>query len=258
MTRPDADADADDGPRGRRTSKGERTKAAIAEAALALFQEHGYEATTMRAVAERAGVAVGNAYYYFRSKEHLIQAFYERTHVEHLAAFEPALETQTSFSELLTHLLVTKIETAEPYHRFSGQLFKTAADPRSPLNPFSEESREVREQATELLARLIDASDLKVPGDLADELPNLLWLYEMSVIMFWVHDESRDRVRTRRLIDRTVELVATLLSLSRLPLMGSLRRKVPELLAELRLPEDPVAGEDPAADQDHPPSPGTD
>ena len=68
------------------TNKGGQTKAAILQAALDMFQESGYEETTMRAIAERAGVSLGNAYYYFHSKEHLIQAFYHRTHEEHLEA----------------------------------------------------------------------------------------------------------------------------------------------------------------------------
>ena len=41
---------------------------------MRLFRENGYEATTMRAIAKEAGVATGNAYYYFGSKEELIQA----------------------------------------------------------------------------------------------------------------------------------------------------------------------------------------
>jgi transposase-like protein len=49
----------------RRGSKGEQTRRAIAEAALRLFREQGYEATTMRAIAKEAGVATGNAYYYW-------------------------------------------------------------------------------------------------------------------------------------------------------------------------------------------------
>jgi len=220
----------------RHTKKGERTKSQIVEVALALFFERGYDATTMRAVAERAGVAVGNAYYYFESKEHLVQAFYARTHAEHLSAFEPILEKETSLKELLRQLLTTKIETAEPYHRFSGLLFKNAADPKSVLNPFSDASREVRDQATELFARLLEKTDQKVPADLLEELPNLLWLYEMSVILFWIHDESEGRLRTRKLIDRTVDIVTKLIQLSRLPLMGPLRRTVPKLLVELRQP----------------------
>src|SRR5207244_2446742 len=76
---------------GGRTPKGEQTRALILQTALDLFRERGYEETTMRAIAERAGVALGNAYYYFRSKEHLIQAFYARAHEEHVAAARPIL-----------------------------------------------------------------------------------------------------------------------------------------------------------------------
>ena len=46
----------------------------------------------MRAIAQKAGVSLGNAYYYFSSKEYLIQAFYQRLHDDHLAVSEPALE----------------------------------------------------------------------------------------------------------------------------------------------------------------------
>ena len=46
-----------------RSTKGEQTRAVIAEAALRMFREQGYEATTMRAIAKEAGVATGNAYY---------------------------------------------------------------------------------------------------------------------------------------------------------------------------------------------------
>jgi AcrR family transcriptional regulator len=73
-------------PARRRGSKGEQTRRAIAEAALRLFREQGYEATTMRAIAKEAGVATGNAYYYFGSKEELIHEYYARNHAEHAAA----------------------------------------------------------------------------------------------------------------------------------------------------------------------------
>ena len=239
-----------------RTRKGERTKAAILEAALELFRERGFEAATMRAVAERAGVSVGNAYYYFESKEHLIQAFYGRSHQDHLKRFEPLLARERAFKELLRQLLRTKVETSEPYHRFAGLLFKTAADPRSPLNPFSAESSEVREDATALLERVVRESGLKVPDDLRPELPNLLWLYEMAIILFWIHDESEGRARTYRLIDRTVDIVTNLLTVSKLPLMGPLRKTVPRLLADLRAPgadvSDAAKGERPQTTPDPP------
>ena len=124
--------------------KGERTRAQILEAALELFRERGYDETTMRAIAERAGVAVGNAYYYFRSKEHLIQAFYQQTHQEHLEASREILARERGLRERLLGVMRAKLDTIMPYHRFAGVLFKTAADPASPLNPFSEESGPTR------------------------------------------------------------------------------------------------------------------
>ena len=66
--------------------KSVRTRSAIIDAALRLFRERGYEATTMRAIAAEAGVSVGNAYYYFESKEQLIQGFYDRAQVAHAEA----------------------------------------------------------------------------------------------------------------------------------------------------------------------------
>src|SRR3954471_22259676 len=100
--------------RPKKRRKGEETRAQILETALDLFRERGYEETTMRAIAERAGVALGNAYYYYRSKEHLIQAFYARSHQEHLAAALPILERERDLTARLHGVLRTKIETAEP------------------------------------------------------------------------------------------------------------------------------------------------
>src|SRR5438067_11691564 len=123
-----------------KTPKGEQTKALILNSALDLLRNRGYERTTMRAIASKAGVSLGNAYHYFPSKDHLIQAFYHRTHEEHLAASQPILEKESSLKERLLAIMRLKISTLEPYHRFAGVLFKTAADPHNPLNPFADES----------------------------------------------------------------------------------------------------------------------
>jgi len=69
----------------------------ILNSALELLRDLGYEKTTMRAIAKKAGVSLGNAYHYFGSKDHLIQAFYHRTHAEHLAASLPVLEKESEF-----------------------------------------------------------------------------------------------------------------------------------------------------------------
>jgi AcrR family transcriptional regulator len=216
------------------TPKGERTRALILESALELLRTNGYEKTTMRAIAKRAGVSLGNAYHYFGSKEHLIQAFYQRTHEEHLKATRSALEEETTLMARLLTVMKLKISTLEPYHEFAGVLFKTAADPRSPLNPFADESAPVRQDAIRLFAQLVEQTRMRIPPDLRAELPYLLWLYHMGVILFWIHDSSPKSARTYRLIDRTVDLIDRMISLASNPLMRPVRKRALKMVAELR------------------------
>lgn len=217
-----------------KTRKGKQSRANIVNTALDLIRERGFEETTMRAIAEKAGVSLGNAYHYYPSKAHLIQAFYQRTHEEHLAASHPVLERESTLKGRLINVMRLKISTLEPYHEFSGVLFKTAADPHSPLNPFAEESAAVRQDSIKLFKELVSGSKTRVPNDLKAELPYLLWLYHMGVILFWIHDSSPQQRRTYRLIDRTVDLLDRLISLASNPLMSPVRKRALRLVAELR------------------------
>ncbi|MBN9275133.1 MAG: TetR family transcriptional regulator, partial [Mesorhizobium sp.] len=53
-------------------SDGEKTEAAIREAATALIAHHGYEATSMRQLAAEVGVQAAALYRYFPTKEDLL------------------------------------------------------------------------------------------------------------------------------------------------------------------------------------------
>jgi AcrR family transcriptional regulator len=214
--------------------KGEQTKALILSTALEMLHERGYEATTMRAIAEKAGVSLGNAYHYFGSKDHLIQAFYHRIHEDHLQASLPALQKESSLKGRLLAVMRLKIETLEPYHEFAGVLFQTAADPHSPLNPFAHASAPVRRDSVQLFEQLLEQTKARIPNDLRAELPYLLWLYHMGIVLFWIHDSSRKRARTYRLIDQTVDLLDKLISLASNPLMRPVRKRALKLVAELR------------------------
>lgn len=215
-------------------NKGERTKQRILASALELFREHGYEATTMRMVAEAADVSLGNAYYYFASKDLLLQAFYREVHEAHVAAAAPALARARTLRDRLLAVMLTKLDVIEPYHRFSALMFRTAADPESPLNPFHPAGADIAREGQELFARALAGSSTKLPKDLAAELPNLLWTYSMGIVLFWIHDRSPDRARTRQLIEQTVELVTTAIKLAANPLLRPFQRKVLELVRGLR------------------------
>lgn len=53
--------------------KGEVTRLAIEDAAMELFLEQGYAATSMRQIAEGAGLALGGIYNHFKSKDEIFE-----------------------------------------------------------------------------------------------------------------------------------------------------------------------------------------
>lgn len=55
-----------------RQERSRRKQQALLEAALALFAERGYDATTIEEIAHRAGVAVGGFYQHFKSKRQVL------------------------------------------------------------------------------------------------------------------------------------------------------------------------------------------
>jgi AcrR family transcriptional regulator len=58
--------------------RSERSRAQILEAALELISHQGYKATSIREIAERAGVSTGNVYHHFRDKDAIFRALLDQ------------------------------------------------------------------------------------------------------------------------------------------------------------------------------------
>jgi AcrR family transcriptional regulator len=220
-------------PENKATPKAEETRARILAAALRLFRERGFDATTMRDIAAAADVAIGAAYYYFESKEALVMAFYEEASRAMQERIEAALGKKSNLEARLRAVIDVKFEYFEPNRRFLGALLGHAADPRHPLSPFSAETLEIRERDMRLFSVALTGSSLKITDDLKPHLPHLFWLYQMSLILFWIHDQSPGCTRTQWLVDRSLGIVVGLLKLSRLPVLRPLRRTVIEFVREV-------------------------
>jgi AcrR family transcriptional regulator len=217
-----------------KAGRSEQTRALIVETALRLFREHGYEATTMRAIAKEAGVSVGNAYYYFGSKEELIQAYYDELQEAHNAACRAVLDRESEFAPRLLGVLRARVDTMVPYHEFAGKFFKFAAEPTSPLNPFSAESGPARAAAVAIYREVVDGSTLKLDQEFKTELPELLWVYSMGLVLYWVHDSSPGCRKTYLLVERTVPLVNRMVSMSRLPGFKSVTKELVQIIRDVR------------------------
>ncbi len=201
--------------------RGDHTKQLILDTAVAMFHERGYDATTMRAVATEAGVAVGNAYHYFSGKDELVQAFYGRIQDEHRARAAAVLRETTDLTARLRGVLHAGVDLMAPHHGFASTFARTAIDPASPSSPFSAQSTASADAAVGLFRDVVEGSSTTVPRTLAPELPHLLWLAYLGVTLFWVYDGSPGQARTRALIDSSVPLIVRLLRLARLPAVRS-------------------------------------
>lgn len=180
----------------------------------------------MRAIADRVGVSLGSSYHYFPTKEHLVLEFYRHTHELHAAAIAPLLARERDFATRLRGTIRAVIVTCEPFHDFAGSIFSTVANPSSPLNPFGAAAKPLRDEVVALYADVVEGSDARIPGDIAEMLPLVLWLYQMGILYFWIFDRSPGRLRTLEVIDETTDLIVKLLTLANLPLLRGSRKRI--------------------------------
>ena len=217
----------------KRNRRGETSRAVILQAALDLFQQRGYEATTMRAIADHAGVSLGSSYHYFPSKEHLVLEFYRHTHELHAEAIKPLLARERDLAARLRGTIRAVVVTCEPFHAVAGSIFSTVANPASPLNPFGTASKPLRDEVVALYAEVVNGSEARIPSDIAEMLPLTLWLYQMGILYFWIFDKSTGRLRTLEVIDETTELIVRLISLANLPVLRGSRKRVLSLIKSI-------------------------
>lgn len=90
-----------------KVKKGEATRLAIEEAALSLFMEQGYHATSMRQIAERAELALGGIYNHFASKDEI---------------FEGIIIDKHPYRRLLPAILAAQGETVEEFFKNAFQI----------------------------------------------------------------------------------------------------------------------------------------
>jgi AcrR family transcriptional regulator len=214
----------------RPTPRAEDTRRRIYESALELFREKGFEQTTMRDIAAKAGVALGAAYYYFSSKEAIVLAFYQEMQESSHETILEALAGRKKLKDRIRCVLEKRLELLAPNRKFCAALFRHAPDAVDPLSPFSAETRPIRDRAMEHLRAAVEGGDVRVPTDLKPQLPYLLWLYQMAVILFWLYDRSPRQERTQKLMEKSLGLLVNLLRLSSLPLMKPLRKAALELI----------------------------
>jgi len=210
------------------------TRELVRSTALRLFRERGYAKTTMRAIAQEAGLATGLAHYYFPTKDHLVQELYLDVNREHARTARVVLDAGGDLATRLRGVLQASADAFADYHGFGAEFVSIAIRPGSAASPFSRDSEDARELARGLYEEVVAGAEPAVPAHLRSDLPELLWLAQLGVTLFWVHDSSPGQRRTRTLIDGVAPLVGRLVRLSRLPVLRGASDDVLNLVRAVR------------------------
>jgi AcrR family transcriptional regulator len=193
-----------------RESHRERTKRQILDVALALFQEKGFRPTTMRDIADRAGIALGTTYNYFPTKEHLALYFFEAALERGLARHRREAPAEASLEEKIFLLISLELEEVEPYRELLPVIVTQAMVPTSPLHPYSLESQRLKnrhlEYVAELVREAIDRGELPALG-YESMMLSAFWVFHLGMVMFWLNDESPNKEDTYVLLDKSLRFI---------------------------------------------------
>ncbi|MCC6275474.1 MAG: TetR/AcrR family transcriptional regulator [Leptospiraceae bacterium] len=209
--------------------KKDQTKEYILKTALKLFQKKGFEKTTMRDIAEKADLALGAAYYYFGSKEEIVLEFYERTQIRIHDEIQGNWKPKEEFSELLQDYFLLQIKSLEEYKGLLHVIANQFGSKNNSLSPFGKDTGRIRERTLDIhKAILIRTKCLKDKSKL-DSVAFLLWLILMSLILFWIYDNSKNSSRTKQLIRIYSALLENLAKSEKIPLLKKFTNPIFEI-----------------------------
>jgi AcrR family transcriptional regulator len=213
--------------------KSDATREQIVRSALKLFRRRGLDQTTMRDVAAEAGLALGAAYYYFRSKDDILLAWYLQNQQEHEARAVPRLAHAGSLRERLGILLHSKLDATTSDRKLLAAVVRRIADPADPISAFSDESAIVRARSIALFGTVLDGEPFA--AELRPLLGPALWMMHLAIMLYFVHDASPRQAHTRRLVDDALDLIMPLILLGASPLGAQLRAQLTQMLTRARL-----------------------
>jgi AcrR family transcriptional regulator len=180
---------------GLRERKKEQTRAAIAEAALRLFAERGFDAVTVAEVAEAANVSTATVFNYFPTKEDLLYSRFEAFEEELLAAVRDR-PVGESVLDAFGRFIIERSRSGA--NRDLGARVRTTARIISDSRALLERERQIVARYADALAELIADETGAKPDDLRPRVAaGALMAVHRALI-----DSARRRARSGRGLSR--------------------------------------------------------
>ena len=221
------------------TEKGEQTRRHLFDCALKLFREKGFDSTTMLDIANEAGMVKSAAYYYFNSKETIIQRYYETVQAAQERICGQVFAESSDLKTRIAAAMFSKLELAGEDRELLGVVFRYTGEPQHPLSCLGKATEPIRRRSIGVFRQAIAAE--KMSKEIRQLLPLALWSLQMGLLVLFIYDDSPRQQRTRKLTEGALALTLNLLALARLPLLRPVLAKVLALLRDAELVQDEMA-----------------
>ncbi len=179
------------------TAQGHEARKRLYATAIELIGRKGYEATTLREVAQAAGVSVGLLYKYFPSKSAVILAFYEELSGEYAAR---AAEMKAGkWRNRFVFALRTCLEVLGPYRKTLASLAPMLVADRAE-GVFAAQTGLSRRRVEQVFQDAVAGASDAPAAKLAEALGMLLYLLHLAIILWWLLDKSPNQRATHALV----------------------------------------------------------
>ena len=219
------------------TPQGQEMRERLYQTATRLIARHGYEATTLRTVADSAGVSVGLLYKYFPSKRAVVIELYDRLSAEFVSR---VADTKAGkWRDRFMFALKMSLDVLGPHRNTLAALIPVlVGDPTEGVfSPGVAASRlRVERIFHDAVTGATDVPALKV----ATALGRLLYLLHLSVILWWLLDRSPRQRATQGLVALLQRILPSAALALRFPPIPSFVISGDALLRDALLNEPPV------------------
>lgn len=179
------------------------TRRRIVEAALELFRTHGFDATTTRDIAQRAGIATGTLFNYFDTKEAIIGQLAE----EAMGRARSAVANQAgeaTLEEELFALVAAQLRLLKPLRKFITPLLETVLSPLAAARR-NGTAESLRVEHLETVAAIAGRHGFT---DITPVSVQVYWSLYTGVLAFWSADKSPRQEDTLALLDQSLNMFA--------------------------------------------------
>ena len=212
-----------------RTPRGEAAREALYRTAVGLIARRGYEATTLREIADHAGVSPGLLYRYFPGKSAVVMALYDELSAEYArqaARMEPGPWRDRALFAMQTTLRVLSTER-ETLRALTPVL---VGDPEQGL--FAPATAFSRERVQRVFVEAVTGAREKLDREVAESLGRILYVVHLTVILWWLLDRSPEQRATYRLLDLLRRLGTAVALATRLPGARRVIRSLDAVIAD--------------------------